>query len=204
MRGCGIRALGATLEAAYCACFVEAAETFTPSGLGADHRSRGTFPSLEKSFGDGVHGPSRFTRFLSGFTPTAAYFNASWHAMQLRVGLSGVPGPLDQPAEHAGRDRSATSKLQRAITAQLEQVARDALAAEIAALQVSDPRRQAWYAEEKLSSQWVAAWPTHEIDVDEREFREVMATYLGIETPALRALGGMSIPCKVCAPPPKP
>ena len=96
--------------------------------------------------------------------------------MQQRVGLSGVPGPLDQPEEHAGRDRSSSSKLQRAITAQLEQVARDQLAADIGELPVADPRRQAWYAEDKFSSQWAAAWPSHELDVDELEFVEVVAT----------------------------
>ena len=43
------------------------------------------------------------------------------------------------------------------ITAQIEQEQRDSLHRDLAALVVEDPRREAWFAVDNLSSQWVTA-----------------------------------------------
>ena len=54
-------------------------------------------------------------------------------------------GPLDLPAQDAGRARGE-DRLQRAITLQVEEVRRDALHVRVSALPLTDPRREAWMA----------------------------------------------------------
>ena len=73
---------------------------------------------------------------------------------------SQVSGPLDLDAAAAGGDRAVMRGLQRAIATQVEQVARDRLHADMAALPLRDPRREAWFAADSLSSQILTANPT--------------------------------------------
>ena len=54
--------------------------------------------------------------------------------------------------------RSANERLQNTITTQIEQEQRDRLHRDLADLVVEDPRREAWFAVDNLSSQWVTAW----------------------------------------------
>ena len=106
-------------------------------------------------------------------------------------------------AEVRGHDLSelgvAERRLQRAMTAQVEQHERDLLHDDIMALPVDDPRREAWLAVDRLSSQWVSSWPGLDTPLQpalgDAEFGEVVTTYLGMESPALRGLAGRSIPC---------
>ena len=48
---------------------------------------------------------------------------------------------------------------------------------------------------DRLSSQWVTSWPTPTIELSDLEMPEVITTYLGRESPAVRHLAGRSIPC---------
>ena len=106
--------------------------------------------------------------------------------------------PLDAPVERAG-GVGRSERLQRAMTAQVEQHERDLLHDDIMALPVDDPRREAWLAVDRLSSQWVSSWPGLDTPLQpalgDAEFGEVVTTYLGMESPALRGLAGRSIPC---------
>ena len=67
-------------------------------------------------------------------------------------------GPLTQPIGQAGH--GCGTHLQRQITEQIEQIERDALHRDILLLPRTDTRRIAWLAVDRLSSQWVPAWPT--------------------------------------------
>ena len=48
---------------------------------------------------------------------------------------------------------------------------------------------------DRLSRQWVTAWPTHSFEFGYQEFGEVFTTYLGLESPVVRGREGSSIPC---------
>ena len=69
-----------------------------------------------------------------------------------------------------------------------------------------DTRREAWLACDAFSSAWIGSWPSPQDALSPQEFPEVLATYLGRESPAVRALAGQRIPCcrqagpRVCDP----
>ena len=52
-----------------------------------------------------------------------------------------------------------------------------------------DARRQAWLARDYLSSSWVAASPTSELELSDAEFAEVVCTYFGRQSPVARSAG---------------
>ena len=104
---------------------------------------------------------------------------------EFRAG-SPAAGPLSVAAEQAGSVRGDSRRLQKALTSQVEQAARDALHRELAQLPPADQRRQAWFAADSLASQWVTALPHHGLDYSVLEFREVFTTYLGLESPVVR------------------
>jgi hypothetical protein len=106
-----------------------------------------------------------------------------------------VSGPLDMASAQAGQDRGSSAGLQRLITTQREQVARDRLDRRITSLPHGDTRREAWLACDAFSSAWIGSWPSERDALSPAEFREVIATYLGRESPAVRALAGRAIPC---------
>ena len=98
------------------------------------------------------------------------------------------------PARRAGADRAASVRLQRAITAQCEQVERDRLHALFAALPVEDHRRRAWFSADRCSSQLVTARPEHTFDCTRAEFREMYTTYFGAHSPVCIPLVGRALP----------
>ena len=102
-------------------------------------------------------------------------------------------GPYSCTIGQAGH--GCGTHLQRQITEQIEQIERDALHRDILLLPRTDTRRIAWLAVDRLSSQWVPAWPTRTVELSRAEMPEVMTTYLGRESPALRHLAGRFIPC---------
>ena len=75
---------------------------------------------------------------------------------------------------------------------------------DLADLVVEDPRREAWFAVDNLSSQWVTAWPTAKHRLTAQEFPEVASSYLGTMSPIVRPFAGQTIPCghrpRVCDP----
>ncbi len=131
--------------------------------------------------------------FLSGTTAAATEFSESWELLRDIVQGSGVSGPLDSEVASAGR--GVGQHLQRAITEQVERVQRDQLHRDIMQLPRTDTRRIAWMAVDRLSSQWVPSWPTHRLELSDVEMPEVITTYLGRESPVVRALAGRTIPC---------
>ena len=202
MRGCGIRSVVDVSYAAYCACFVESVERMLDR-WGHQSVIPGFFPMLQTTFGAGAFttGGNRLAGWLARHSSLGHAFRSSWSIMRAEVQGAGVAGPLDQPPSSAGH--GAGAQLQRAITSQREQVARDRLHREISLLPVEDPQREAWFAEDRLSSQWVSAWPTHAVEIESSEFVETVTTYLGRESAALRPFGGQGIPSqppRVCDP----
>ena len=182
MRGLGLRSLAEVADGAYAASFIEAAQSF--------FGPRGLFPMLADVFqaasdvgvlpAEGVFaaGGPRFTRCLTPQaaggppqTPSLEAFSGAWVDLQLRVGLSGVAGPLDADVTQAGA--GLEGRLQRAITHQWEQAARDELHARIMLLPRTDTRREAWLSADAFSRQWVATWPSPECALTDAEFGEV-------------------------------
>lgn len=187
-RGCGIRSRVWLRWVAFAACTVECAERMTGPG--------GFFPSLSAYFPHGVFAPGgiRFTPFIAGGSPLAQDFEQSWMALSQSVSGQGVPGPLDRRPWDAGASRG-TVRLQHEITAQVEQIRRRSVHAYVLGLVEEDPRREAWFSVDELSSQWVTAWPGVRHRLSRQEFPEVFSTYLGTYSPVLRPYEGRSIPC---------
>ena len=113
----------------------------------------------------------RFLTFLSqqrtAQLPTARDFSSAWTGLRA-ANLSGVGGPLTALTVDAGTwlnggvaasDRART-KLQRAITQQLEERDRRRLHEDMMRLPVGDPRRDAWLSEDNQSSQFLTSHPT--------------------------------------------
>ena len=188
MRGLGLRSRLRLAPAAFTSCFVESVERFLDGPAGP-----GLFPMLQILLGSR---DAHLSYFLAlPWSHTASEFRAAWVAMQQEVAGSGVSGPLDGAAWQAGQGRGSSAGLQRLITTQREQVARDRLHHRIMGLPHGDTRREAWLACDAFSSGWIGAWPSERDALSPAEFREVIATYLGRESPAVRALAGRSIPC---------
>ena len=175
---------------AFASCFVEVAEQLvTPTG--------GFFPMLTRitplDFDPANPQAPRLDTFLqpnpntgSLDSPTAAAFLESWEHLQGFVTdayWTITDGPLEQPASRAGADRSANDRLQNIITAQIEQEQCDRLHRDLADLVAEDPRREAWFAVDSLSSQWVSAWPAPKHRLTAQEFPEVVSSYLGTMSP---------------------
>ena len=104
-----------------------------------------------------------------------------------------MTGPLDADVEQAGV--GVVQRLQREITHQWEQAARDRLHRRISQLPQTDTRREAWFSADELSRQWVTTWPSPACALSCAEFGEVFTTYLGRESPVCRALAGRAIAC---------
>ena len=196
-RGCGLRSRVALAPIAYTACFIEAASRFLDRApvTGGPRSLRGYFPSLEQTFGTGAfdHGGLRFTQYLQSGSQPAQDFRSEWEDLQDRIGDSGISGPLDDSAALAGSQ--AGSHFQHAITVQIESVQRAQLHRDIMELPRHDTRRQAWLAVDRLSSQFVHSFPTHHLELGQLDFPEALTTYLGRESPHIRALAGRTIPC---------
>ena len=132
----------------------------------------GFFSMLSRTFGEGAfdRGGTRFTRFIADGSTYAGHFQAAWdeciRLLGLAPGTLPASGPLRHAADLAGLDRGS-ERLQRALTMQIEQAQRDHLHAEIMAtpLDSGPPAviRQAWVSEDRFSSQFISAWPTHEL-----------------------------------------
>ena len=201
LRGLGLRSLAELADGAYAASFIEAAQSF--------FGPRGVFGTLAEFFqrpgmlpGDDVFAPDgpRFAQCLAQpldggppQTPSLVAFAQAWVALQRRVQGSGVTGPLDVDVTRAGA--GVGRHLQRAITHQWEQAARDALHRRIVQLPPSDTRRESWLAADEFSRQWVATWPSPACALSDAEFGEVFTTYLGRESLVCRVLAGQSIAC---------
>ena len=197
LRGCGLRERHALAPIAFAACVIEAAEQAIDRATdhGGPRHARGHFAHLEPAFGAGAFDPGghRFSRFIQSGLVTAGEWADAWETIRRRTQGSEVRGPLTQPIGQAGH--GCGTHLQRQITEQIEQIERDALHRDILLLPRTDTRRIAWLAVDRLSSQWVPAWPTRTVELSRAEMPEVMTTYLGRESPALRHLAGRFIPC---------
>ena len=156
-------------------------------------------PAVCDLFGAGAFAPGgqRFAAFCQRGLLVAQQFVAAWFGLRQQVAGQVGAGPLTVPAAQAGSVRGDSRHLQRAITAQIEQVQRDALHAAFMAQPQRCPMRQAWCAADQLSSQWVTARPSHDFDLTAEEFGEIGTTYFGIASPAVRpyAVRGLHIPC---------
>jgi len=161
------------LSSASCAC-----EGFFDVGLPAGAVLPGCFPSLAVFFGGGAFdaGGHRFAIFLQSGLPTAAALGARWAQMRGWLGAA-LPdhGPLSHDVAMAGArladvdpedgDEPQASRLQRALTRQLETHAARALdhdLRQLPAIQalgdtVPDPRLAAWTEGCSIGRAFVAA-----------------------------------------------
>ena len=89
---------------------------------------------------------------------------------------------MEAAGTHAGV--SDAQKLQKALTAQLEQAKHAELERDILALPVRDERRVAFLNVDRYSTQWVAAWPSHAWSLAGPEFKEGVCRYLALPSPA--------------------
>ena len=207
-RGCGIRSRVEVAPIAYVASFIESAERMIDraSTRGAVRDISGFFPSLEPSLGRGSFDPDghRFEEFISGSTGLALELSETWDELRSFTTGETSSGPLESTIDGAGAGTS--THLQRQITEQIERVRRDQLHRDMMRLPIVDPRRVAWASVDIQSSQWVSSWPTHDFEISDQEMPEVISTYLGCESPVVRALAGRPIPCgrrggdRVCDP----
>ena len=184
LRGCGLRDRRKLAPVAFAACFIEAAEQMIDrSSLpGGPKDLRGYFPQLAPVFGADAFDPGghRLRDFCQTDLDTAGELGEAWDDMLMVVLGSGVTGPLDLPLHDAGRNSGG--HLQRQFTEHLEKIERNKLHRDIQLLPRTDTRRIAWLAVDRLSSQWVSAWPTHQTELSRDEMPEVMTTYLGRES----------------------
>jgi hypothetical protein len=199
LRGCGIRRRVTLALSAYCACLAEVMPRLIDRATvqGGPRTLRGFFPALEEAFGRGSFDPGGqwLTAFIDGASPAALDFEYYWEELRQDAHqlVDTHRSPLGFPARLAGQ--SYPEHLQRRITEEYESARRALLHARIQQLPRSDTRRVAWESVDRLSSQWVPSWPTRELEMSAAETAEVITTYLGRESPAVRHLAGRPIAC---------
>ena len=188
MHGGGLRSREELAPAAFSACFVESVEAM----VGA-RGSLAYFPSLARTFGVGAFdvGGSRFATYLQSQYRGAEAFHTAWVDLRMEVAGSGVIGPLDEVADEAGQ--GGVVRLQHAITQQREQVEMRLVHQALLARPVEDPKRIAYLAADRFSTQLVTAIPTPRRRASDAEFREMLCTYLALPSPCLRGLQGLRI-----------
>jgi hypothetical protein len=104
-------------------------------------------------------------------------FRHAWEHLQDLIEGGGVHGPLDDHVALAGSSRGDSRHLQRAITAQVEQVMRDRLHEDIVALPLSSQRQCAWVSAGRGLHMFIVSRPTHDFKCSPQEFREMMTTW---------------------------
>jgi hypothetical protein len=199
LRGGGVRERVWLRLAAYCASFVEACQSFFGTAA---------VPPLQRVFGDPDPFTSgvRFTHLVAslrqppGFLPhgseSVEAFVDSWDVLQRFVANSQVRGALDADVTVAGSVAGGSRRLQRALTAHVEQVKRDTLHADFQQLPPTDPRREAWFScDVHTSTAFVRGHATHDFDYSAPEFAEVFAQYFGLPAPCASGLVGLGVPC---------
>ncbi len=196
-RGCGVRRRVDLAPIAFCASFVESASQLLDRAAapGAPRDVRGYFPALWRTLGHGAFDPGghRFDMLISSSSKLGGELEEHWDALAASVAGAGSTGPLEEDVTYAGR--GCGGHLQRQITEQWEGVCRDRLHRDVLQLPRDDTRRVAWMSVDRLSSQWVSSWPTRQMELSDLEMPEVITTYLGRESSAVRALAGRLIPC---------
>ena len=138
--------------------------------------------------------------FIRGGSQTAVDFVAAWEQCRGEVGTV-MTGPLSVQAGAAGFHRTDDGpfnhvKLQRQLTAQLEEAARGRLLermAETYATSPRDPQLMAAKNVDVLSAQWVTTWPTRELNLESQELGEVAANYFGLPSPVCRPIVGQPV-----------
>ena len=202
MRGCGFRSLEMLAHVAYSACFVEQAQAMlgTPTAAGyftvlrsffGPVASYATAPFRHALYTRPAHQPASFVEFRRAWDVMVGWLSPA--GVQPGGVRTAVRGPLDTSVAYAGTAIGA-ERLQRAITAQLEQVERDELHRLMMLLPPADPRRESWMSVDRLSSQLMSSWPTRGLELEADAFREAYTTYLGAESPACRPLAGGVLP----------
>ena len=194
--GCGLRSRSWVSRMAFAGSLASVASTFLDGAAGV----RGFFPSLVQTFGDGAFevGGHRFARFLDPervdadarlVTPRA--LRDAWRSMrdehgQAHYGDEPSSGPLALQAIDAGR--SGERRLQRALTRQMERARATVVQQRMMRLPADSEVRRAWLDVDIFSHQFLAQWPTPELRLDARDFREEATSYLGLRSPEAHRL----------------
>ena len=195
--GCGIRSMVEQATPAYAATTAGTLPRLADRQV--DGRLlKGLCPPLTQWLGRGAFDEgaerTRFSHFLGTNSATAAALGESWRQMQAVVGEV-AEGPLSAPVEAAGAHTAGErcTKLQKALTAQLEQARYSQLEEGIMGLPVRDNRRVAFLNIDRFSTQWVAAWPSRSWALEGREFREGVTKYLALPSPACAPYVGRAL-----------
>ena len=140
-------------------------------------------------------GGHRFAQFVFSSADLGAEFATEWDNLRRRYHAYQSVYPTSGPlASTAGALDPSDGRLQHRLTTQLEDAAESSLDETIMGLPYRAQLRHAWLSCDAFSSQWVTAWPSDEHAISHAEFSEVMATYLGLPSPALVGLTGRRIP----------
>ena len=153
--------------------------------LGADGMLiPGFLPDLTQALGIPIGEPvdamTRIRAFAFTQSHMAAAFRQAWNMVESEAPLL----PDDTLATRVGQAASAADSVQRAITRWREKIGFQQLDVLIRALAPTDMRRSAWLNADRLSTVWVVAWPTEELQFSNPEFREVATFYFGLPSPA--------------------
>ena len=209
--GFGIRSRVDLMPRAFAGCLVRACESFFDTDAGGGVVLPGSFPSLRVLFGGGAFGEGggRFTLFIQSGLATATAHAARWAQMRGQLGPD-IPdhGPLSLDAAMAGArlddvalqdgDEPQASRLQRALTAQLEEHEARALDRDLRRLppiqtlggeQVPDPRLAAWTQGCSIGRAFLTAWPSGPYQPTCAEFPEMVSAFFGASSPLATRLG---------------
>ncbi|MEO1777037.1 MAG: hypothetical protein AAFS07_19020 [Pseudomonadota bacterium] len=200
-KGLGIRSRVDVADAA----FVGSACAALPAML-----DRGSTPGfltvLNDVFGAGsfdeANAPRRFDHLLShhGTMPLAVELSAAWSRLQqdytATAGAAPSTGPLAAPPAAAGIDLAdghPYAKVQKVVTDQREDARAAQLEADLRRLPARDPRKTAYFVADRMSSSWVATYPTKSLQLSNSDFAEIVTNHLGLPSPACRDHVGKSI-----------
>ena len=195
-RGCGIRSRADVSRAAYCASLRRALQALIDVTSVDGDVAPGFFPQLEGLVGRGAFDfdrpAHRLRVFMGAPTVHAGYFAEAWEYMQEEVAgaVDIASGPFAADAESV----PLVAQLQHRLTDAREAAAARRLDAMVLALPQEDPRRCSWLEAAdgaRIAGRWLSGHPStaHGMVCSSAEFCEMLASYLGVESPAARAPG---------------
>ena len=190
LKGASLRSRAGVAPLAFASSLIESLSVMLDSSTDNGGTARGHAPHLAGVLGassfDIGNELTRWRALLSSQTRTAAEFSRAWAEMQSQAQYAAGSAAL-RPVEAAGLDGAKATpiarRLQRRLTYERESAWYGGLDARFRGLPPGDQRRRAWLNVDEWSATWVNAMPQVRLYLEDVEFREVAASYLGLPSP---------------------
>jgi hypothetical protein len=200
LKGCGVRAREDVVLAAFAGTMCAVIPTMI-NRLAGGRIVRGFMPQLAPWLGPGSMDRGvvpRFDTLCRSGCRLGVTFSAAWGALRAEIAaaLGAAPdsGPLGVEAACAGTvDGVPIDKVQREITLQREEARVEPMRRALSARGAGSMPAAAFQCCDRFSTRFLLVWPSKLLKITNAEWPEIVATFLGMPSPALVAHVGKPI-----------